>query len=201
MSEQIVLSVNTVVDGRWFAAGEALPYKDAAAVPPALQPFVIISEDDDAEPPGAPTLNFQPGRVYAVNAEGAILTRAGRRQAAQLAGEAAAQAAAEEAALPEETEAALADAHARNIGVQLKRAEIAFRDHDGAPEAIMAAQEEEESAAAEQKPAPEPREFFVKRGAVFMHVGKAKLRPGESLYARQPDGWVAVGAVPPEEEK
>ena len=27
------LSVNTIVDGRWFAAGEALPNKDAAAVP------------------------------------------------------------------------------------------------------------------------------------------------------------------------
>jgi hypothetical protein len=33
------LSVNTVVDGCWFASGEELPYNNAAAVPPRIAAF------------------------------------------------------------------------------------------------------------------------------------------------------------------
>jgi hypothetical protein len=205
MSEQIRLSVNTVVDGRWFAAGERLPYKDAAAVPPALQPFVISEDDaDDAGPSGPPTLNFQPGRVYDVNPEGAIITRHGRREAARLAGEAAAQAQAEadaEAAgeLPPETQAALEDAHAVSIGLQIKAAEIAQARRDDLEEAIRL------EALRAGEPA-KPAEFHVKRGSVYRRAGDVRLRPGEQLFTRQPNGqwWVAglvdaTGSLPPTE--
>ena len=105
------------------AAGEPIPF-DAETIPDSLRPY--LAEDSEPEPPGPPTLNFQPGRIYDVNPEGAIITRAGRRQAAQLAGEASWQAACEvEAARPldPETEAALAAEHDLRIGAQLKAAE------------------------------------------------------------------------------
>jgi hypothetical protein len=194
------LSVNTVVDGCWFASGEELPYNNAAAVPPALQPFLVTAEPD--EPPGPHALNLKPGIVYNIDDRGAILSRAGRRAAAQLAGEASWQAQTEEEAiaagtLDPETEAALQQEHDLYIGAQLKAAEIRARDRDAA---VAAAQAEADGA--EQKPAA----IYVKRSGAWRRAERARLRPGESIYARQPsgEGWAvgvvdANGGLPPQE--
>jgi hypothetical protein len=73
------------------------------------------------------------------------------------------------------------------IGAQLKAAEIRARDRDAA---VAAAQAEADGA--EQKPAV----IYVKRGGASRRAERARLRPGESIYARQPsgEGW-AVGVV------
>ncbi|CEF48929.1 unnamed protein product [uncultured bacterium] len=191
------LSVNTIVDGRWFAAGEALPYKDAAAVPPALQPFIVT--DPDEPEPGPHRLNFEVGQVYRTDPTGAIITRHGQRQAARMAAgiamEEAAEAAAIEAArLDAETAQILQEKHDVAIAYEIRAAEVAQARRD-ADEAVARAGE----------PA-KPSERFVKRGAVFMHAGKAKLRPGEQVFAKEPSGaWAVVGptdingALPPDE--
>ena len=154
----ITLSVNCVANGKFFAAGEAIPYTNEGDVPPALAPFILREEEDDAGTPETPTLAFRPNTVYTTTPEGHILSPAGKRQAAQLAHEAAWQAAAEVAAeeaqvLPDGVAEALAAEHDVRIGIALATAELAARDRDGAPAAIQAAPDEEEGAGAEQKPA------------------------------------------------
>jgi hypothetical protein len=52
-ADEIVLSQNAIIDGKWYAAGEPLPFASAAAVPDPLKPFVI-SEAAAAEPQGSP---------------------------------------------------------------------------------------------------------------------------------------------------
>ena len=147
---------------------------------------------------------FEPGVTYNVDDRGAIITRAGARQAARLAGEAAAQQQAEEEAIaagtPDEaTEALLRGEHEYHISGQILAAEIRARNAD----AVTAAQE---AAAREAEPAKPPA-FFVKRGALFMHTAKAKLRVGEEIFTRQPNGqwWVGGlvdvnGGLPPPQE-
>ena len=77
-------------------------------------------------------MNFAANRIYNTNAEGAILSRHGRRDAARLAGEAARRELAEEEALreaelPEETREALQAEHDNPIGVALATAELHAR--------------------------------------------------------------------------
>ena len=181
----LVLKVGCVADGKYYAAGEPIPF-DAETIPDSLQPY--LAGDAEPEPPAAPTLNFQLNRVYEVDPQGAIITRHGRREAARLAGEAAAQAQAEadaEAAgeLPPETREALQASHDTAIGLALKAAEIAARDRDAAAEA------------AQREPA-KPSELYVRRGGAWMRAERARLRPGEPIFVRQLSGeWEAVGVV------
>jgi hypothetical protein len=79
--------------------------------------------------------------------------------------------------------------------LQIKAAEVAQARRDAA----------EEAAARAGEPA-KPPEFFVQRGALFMRAAKAKLRTGEEIFTRQPNGqwWVAGivdanGSLPPPE--
>ena len=89
--------------------------------------------------------------------------------------------------LDPETAAILQEKHDVDVALQIKTAEIRARDAD----AVIAAQDE--GAGAEQKPAAT---FFVKRGAVFMHAGKAKLRPGEQVFVKEPSGaWAVAGTT------
>ena len=183
------LSVNTVVEGRWFAAGAELPFRASGDVPEPLRPFIAVDEPE--EPPGPASLNFQPNRIYAVDPEGAILSRQGRREAAQLAGEAAwqAQAEAEAEAVDEQTAAAMKIAqeeHEFRISGDILSAQIKDRD---AGAAVTAAQQK---ADAEEKPAV----LYVRRGGAWMHADRAKLRPGEPVFLKEPSGaWAAVGTV------
>lgn len=153
----VAFSVNIIVPvagfegSRFIKAGEPSPYCDISEVPEQLKGF--IAGDEDAESQGPPGGLFELNTIYNVSPEGAILSRAGRRAAAQLAGEASWQAQAEE-------------------------------------EAIAAAQAE--AAGAEQKPAA----IYVKRGGAWMHAERARLRPGEPVFVKEPSGaWAAVGTV------
>ena len=149
----IVLSVNAVIDGRFFRAGEPVPYADEKAVPDPLKPFITAAEPDD-EPEGAPGIRFQQGIIYRTDAQGHIITKTGRRRAAELAHEAAVQAAAEAAAedaqvLPDGVAEALQAEHDIRIGIALKTAELAAEQRDRAPELIRAAQDEEDGVVGE----------------------------------------------------
>ena len=204
LSVDAVIQVGGFIGSKLFRAGESTPYRSIDEVPEQLKSFISDDGDEPDEPQGPPSLSFQTNKVYAVNAEGAILSRAGRRAAAELAGQAYAQRQAEEeaiaaGALDPETQAALEDAHAVDIGLQIKEAEAAQARRDAAYA------QAQEAAAREAEPAKAP-EFFVKRGAVFMHAAKARLRPGEQVFVKRPSGaWETVGLIdasgslPPEE--
>jgi hypothetical protein len=192
----VAFSVNIIVPvagfegSRFIKAGEPPPYCDISEVPEQLKGF--IAGDEDAESQGPPGGLFELNTIYNVSPEGAILSRAGRRTAAQLAGEASWQAQAEKEAiaavtLDPETEATFQQEHDLRIGVALKTAEIRARDADAAVAAAQA-----EAAGAEQKPAA----IYVKRGGAWMHAERARLRPGEPVFVKEPSGaWAAVGTV------
>ena len=186
----LVLKVGSVANGKYYAAGEPIPF-DAETIPDSLRPY--LADDAEPEPPAPPTLNFQPNRVYEVDPQGAILTRAGRRQGAQLAGEDFAQQQAEEeviavGALDAETAAILQEKHDVDVALQIKTAEIRARDAD----AVVTAAQDEGAGGAEQKPPA----IYVKRGGAWMHAERARLRPGEPVFVKRPTGeWEAVGAV------
>ena len=143
-----------MVDGNWFAAGEAVAYKDAAALSPRAA--AVPHKRRTRRTAGPPGLMFEPGVTYNVDDRGAIITRAGARQAARLAGEAAAQQQAEEEAIaagtPDEaTEALLRGEHEYHISGQILAAEIRARNAD----AVTAAQEA--AARARRNPLSLPR--------------------------------------------
>ena len=143
-------------------------------------------------------------RTYAVDPEGAILSQHGRREAARLAGAAAAQEWAEEEALrqgelPKETLEALQAAHDTQIGIALATAASAERTRNAG---ITAAQE---AAAREAEPA-KPLAFFVRRGGEWGRIERSKLKPGEHVFTKRPNGQMqtvgvvdAIGQAPPEE--
>ena len=174
----ITLSTNCVIEGKFFAAGEPIPFANEAAVPASLKPF--ITEPAEPESTGPPGGVFQPDIVYRTDDTGAILSRGGRRQAAQLAHAVAAQEARAAGTLDPETEALLRGEHEYHISGQILTAEIKARNADAAIEAAPT----------------KPPAFFVKRGALFMRTTKAKLRAGEEIFTRQPNGqWRVAGIV------
>jgi hypothetical protein len=77
---------------------------------------------------------------------------------------------------------ALEAAHDKAIGVALKQAEINQRLSDAAYE--QAAQ------------AAQPRELFVRRGGEMGRTDRCRLRVGETVFARMPNGeYESVGRV------
>jgi len=188
----ILLTVNAVINGGWFGAGTPIPFETPEEVPEPLRPF-IVSEPEAPEEPEEYRGDYQPNTVYLMNPAGP----GGRalREVAQLAGAAAEQEAAEEAAqaaahLDEETAQILQADHDAAVAFQIKAAEVAQAQRD-AP--VIAAQRELEEEAAGGKPAVS---FYVRRGAVWSLATRARLRPGEPVYVKQPSGqWWTVGVV------
>jgi hypothetical protein len=127
---------------------------------------------------------FKAGSVYNVNAEGAILTRAGRREAARLAAGHAFQEWAEQRAsepLREDLREALQDSHDRAIG----RAKAQLQYNQDAIDRVYAAAAQ----------AAQPRQHFVRRGAVYKRCDATRLRPGEQYFAKCAGGWEYVGVI------
>jgi hypothetical protein len=189
LSVDAIVRVGGFVGSKLVRAGEPTPYKTAADVPIALRPFIINNEVDVGPAESSAGGMFQPGVVYNTDAAGHIVSRRGQREAARLAREASWQDEVEASAiaaneLPPETQAALEDARAVDIALQIKTAEIAQARRDDQEAALRAGE------------TAKPPELFVRRGAVFMHTAKAKLRPGETVFARQPSGeWWGAGVV------
>ena len=162
-------------------------------MPASLRGFVVAPSDSLPEESEERFGNYELNVIYSVNSDGSR-GRALRRQVAELSNALAEQEWAEEEArrqgeLPEETLAVLQAAHDAAIALETKQLEIYTRDRDAA---IAAAQE---AAAREAEPAKSPA-FFVKRGALFMRTAKAKLRAGEEIFTRQPNGqWWVAGIV------
>ena len=148
-------------------------------------------------------MSFQPGAVYGVDPDGHIVSRTGARQGARMAGEAAAHDLAVEEAvaageLDEATAGALEDAHQRRIGLELAQTQASAKCSAVAVEESLRTEVEAEDAVARQQEAKpvEPGPRFVRRGE-WARVERARLKPGEKLYARWADGsCIVIGNVP-----
>jgi hypothetical protein len=188
-SEPLRLRENVIIDGRFYSAGSPVPFASEVELPESLKhliatgdepPFYTHSErliydgrSDLGEP--ATLYKFLDGQGIGV-----------RRQAMQVSAGLQEQVFAEQAVeasnkLPPETEEALAAAHSRHIG--LERAQLQY-DRDAIDRAYESATQEAESRTVV---------FHVKRGAVYVRYEKTKLKPGETVYTKQPNGemWAA----------
>ena len=195
----IVLSVNTIIHvggfqgSQFFAAGSETPFRSIDEVPAPLRAFVVTPGDSLPEAAEERFGSFEPNVTYSLNSDGSR-GRAIRRQVAELSSARAEQESAERAAEAEAeawplgAKEALEAAHDARIATQIKTLEIRDRDRDAA---IAAAQAE--AGGAEEKPAAM---LYVKRGGVWAHAEKAKLRPAEQVFVKEPSGaWAAVGVV------
>jgi hypothetical protein len=196
-AEPIRLTTAAVIDGVYFAAGQTLPYEREEDLPPNLKGLVATGQEDFFHPREIDFYNNpRPdcGVVYQPTGSDSQWTRRQARQVASVALEQdwAAEQLEREHALPKETQQALEDIHSKDAA--LGKAELQF-----ARDQVDAAYE----AAAQ---AAEPPSLFVKRGGMWAKTQNAKLRPGETVFTKQPNGemWAAgiidaEGQPPPQE--
>jgi hypothetical protein len=166
-----MLTVNTVIDGKFYAAGDPLPFKDESAVPVSLRPFLASEAAPPSEPP---TRN-----IY-------DLPLALRRQVRGLELAAAEKAWVEQQAsepLPSDVAEALQDAHDRSVSIT--KAQLAYN---------LSAVDIVHEAAAEEAEA-KTIQYFVKRGGEWARVQNARLKPGEQYFAKRAGGWEYVGVI------
>jgi hypothetical protein len=176
----ISISTNTIIGNKFYTAGEPLPFARVEDLPENLRPLVVSNEPEPEEPNVA-RANFQTGVLYEVtddNRLGRALRRNVQRQVAEL------EAAAEEdewveeqldAPLPPQIAESLQEAH--EDAVAFAKAQLA----------ADAARSDAASDAAAT--AAEPPTLFVRRGSRHYAVAhKAKLKPGEPVFVRQPEG-------------
>jgi hypothetical protein len=198
-----ILHIGGFQGSAFFAAGSETPFHSIDEVPESLRGFVAPAEPVETAESDERFANFQLNTVYLSNSDGSR-GRALRRQVGELAGAAAEQERAEFEAiaaneLDPETEKILQEKHDSAIAYETKVLEVAQARRD----------DEEEAARLEalraQEPA-KPAERFVKRGSVYRAASAVKLRVGEQVFTRQPNGqWWLVGLVdangnPPDQE-
>jgi hypothetical protein len=173
----IRISTNTIWEGKFYTAGEPLPFERIADLPENLQPLVVTSEPE-AEEPNEPRGSFQTGVIYEMTPDGRLgraLRRKVERQVAEL------EAAAQEndwieeqvatAELPPEIAKDLQEEHEAAIAFAKAQAEADARRSD----------EVSDAAAAEL-----PRMYVKRGGRHYAPADKARLLPGENVFIRQP---------------
>jgi hypothetical protein len=151
----VIVPTSSFEGSIFIRRGEPTPFASAEDVPENLKAYIAEPSEADAEPEQR-FANFSPNIVYQAHPDGGR-GRALRHEVAELSQavaeqEWAEQAAEAQAALDKETEAILQEAHDVHIAIAIKTAEIAARDRDGLPAAIMAERDEEAKQEAEPKP-------------------------------------------------
>ena len=183
-AEPIRISTNTILNGKFYTAGDPLPVERAEDLPEILRPLVV-SRELEPEEPGEARANFQMGEIYRVTDDNRLGRRL-QRQVAQM------EAATEEqdwieeqldAPLPEEVASALQDSYESDVARQAAQAGADARRAD----------ELADSVAAEAEPPP----LYVKRGSRhYAPAVNARLKAGESVFTRNPEGrFEYVGIV------
>ena len=171
----IRLSENTIWEGKFYVAGDPLPFERAEDLPENLRPLVVTGEPE--EPDDQPRGAFQLNTAYQVTSDGR-LGRQVQRQIAQMEAEAEEEEWLEEEAsrpLPPEVAESLQQDHEAHVGLQAAQMAAAARRADDIADAAIAAQE--------------PPRLYVKRGGRhYAPAHKARLKPGEPVFTRQPDG-------------
>jgi hypothetical protein len=173
------LTTNCILNGRFFNRGEPLPVASVADLPPNLQKVVAITEPE-AEEPNEPRGSFQTGVIYEMTDDGRIgraLRRNVQRQVAEL--EAAAQ---EDDWIEEQLDAPLPPEIAQGLQEEHENS-VAFAKAQLAADANRSDEASDAAAAA-----AEPPRMYVKRGSRhYAPAHKARLKPGEPVFVRQPE--------------
>jgi hypothetical protein len=177
----IRISTNTILEGKFFAAGEPLPVERVADLPENLRQLVV-SDLPEPEEPNEPRALFQLNTPYTVtddNRLGRQVQRRVQREIAELESENnRAEWIEEEAAnaeLPAEVAQELEEEHRRHVDLQAAQAAAAARAADGVADGAIAADEV-------------PRMYVKRGGRHYVPADKARLQPGEAVFIRQPDG-------------
>ena len=167
----IVLSTAAIVDGVYFRAGEPVPYAREADPPPNLKAVVATGEEEPA---------FSPAErdIYSPH-----LAREARRIQGNIQLQDWAEQEAEADPLPEDVKEVLEDEHSRRI--EKLRAQMAF--NQGATDGAYA----QAAAAAAAK----ETHFYVRRGGAWGHVERAKLKPGETVFVKRPNGEMEAAGI------
>jgi hypothetical protein len=172
----IRISDNTIINGKWYNRGEALPFERAEDLPENLRPLVV-TDDPEAEEENAPRGSFELNAIYQITSDG----RLGRRIQRQISEMEAAEAREEwieeqvNAELPPEIAAALQEEHEN--AVAYTKAQMAY-------DAKMSDAITDGAIAAAEVPT-----LFVRRGSRhYAPVGSTRLKPGEPVYIRNPNG-------------
>jgi len=177
----IRLSTNCIWEGKFYNRGEPLPVERAEDLTENLQQVVDTSEPEE-EPANEARGSFQLNTLYEMTDDGRLgrtLRRKVERQVAEL------EAAAQEddwieeqvanAELPPEIAEGLQEEHERHVGLQKAQLAVDARRSDETSDAAAAASE--------------PVQMYVRRGSRhYQPAHKARLKAGESVYVRKPDG-------------
>ena len=185
LAEPIRFSTNVIAPdasapggSRFIVAGDDSPYRSLDEVPINLRPVVVTGEPEPEEP-NLPRGNFQLGEVYEMtpdNRLGRQLKRRVERQIAQLEAENEFQEQLEEEAdrpLPPEVAESLQEAHESHVGLQIAQLAADAARADAASDAAAADLE--------------PPQLYVKRGGRhYAPADKARLKPGEPVFVKDP---------------
>ena len=166
---------------RFIVAGQDSPYRSLDEVPINLR-GVIASGEPEPQEPNEARANFQTGVVYELtddNRLGRALRRKVERQVRGLQAENAFEEQLEEQAaneeLPPEIVADLEQSHAAAVGLEAAQRAAEAQAADALSDDVAESLE--------------PPELFVQRpGRHYQSALKAKLKPGENVYVREPDG-------------
>jgi hypothetical protein len=189
----IRISTNCIVNNRFYKVGEALPFENIDDLPPNLKPLVVSGEpgEPDEEPEAdEPRSSFRLNEIYRVRDDGRLgrqLQRRAQRDIAEMEEDAAREEWIEETAnsteLPAEVAQDLEAEHRRHVAQQTAQLAADANRSDAASDA-----------AAEAGAVPT---LYVRRGSRhYAPALKARLKAGESVFIRQPDGrFEFVGEV------
>ena len=186
--DPIRITTGTIIENRYFNAGEVLPYERIEDLPESLKPLVATGAEPPAFSPAERDFYHHPGPEQ----PGFIFQGAGsgqwvQRQAAQAAAglqeqawlEAEAAAANE---LPEGAKEALEAEHDHRLDKARAQASYNAKVIDGIYESATQA--------------AEPLALFVRRGGEMGRVERSKLKAGEPVFAKFDGGdWQVVGYV------
>ena len=187
----IIPDANAPGGSRFIVGGDDSPYRDIAEVPVNLRPLIVSGEPAAPEEPNVARGNFEMGVAYQVtddNRLGRVQRRSVDRQIAQMEAQNDYQEQLEEEAaadeLPPEVAESLQASHEDAVAFAKAQAAVDAARADAASDA-----------AAE---AAQPPELYVKRGGRhYAPALKARLKPGEEIFIKDPlDGsFVFIGTT------
>ena len=164
---------------RFVNAGEDSPYRSIDEVPINLRPLIVTGELEPEEE-NAPRGAFQLNTPYETTPDGRLGRQLRRRIDRQVAALEAEEELTEwieaesERPLPPEVAESLQAEHEAHVAQQAAEMGAAARMSDAIADAAIAAQE--------------PPELFVKRGGRhYAPAHKARLKPGEDVFMKDPD--------------
>ena len=170
----ITLSENAILDGKFIWAGDPLPVARVEDLPENLRALVVTGEPE-ADEPGDARGSYERNTVYRVTDDDRLGRRL-QRQAARMEAESAEEEWIEEEAerpLPPEVVEALQETHGSDVARQSAQAAADANRADAISDAVAESLE--------------PPRFLSRRGGRhYAPAHKARLKPGEDVFMKDP---------------